>query len=105
LKDLAERVSKSLAKLGAFIVDNRILDSSLVDSLLSSLGVSSLLSKATLGDITVYYVDTSKFRRKCIYEKCSTDNAVLREACVRDCLAAIEKEIIKAVIEALKRHT
>mgnify|MGYP001770621199 CR=1 FL=1 len=96
------RIIKSLESLGAFIFDNRVIDDKVVENMLSNHGVLGLLTKATLGNIVVYYIDVNKFRRKCIYEKCSMEDVSMRESCLRECLMSMKKEVIRAIIEALK---
>jgi hypothetical protein len=104
-EDIRLRLIKSLSNLGAFIFDKRLIDSSSVESILSSFGVSSLLSRADIGDLVIYYVDTSRFKRKCLYEKCSMEDATSRDACLRECLMSLEREVIRVIVEALGRPT
>jgi len=104
-KDIKSRLVRSLKSLGAFVFDRRLLDSSVVEAILSSYGVSSLLSKVVIGDLVIYYVDTSRFKRRCLYEKCSMEDIIAREACLRECLIFMEREIVRIITEALQHPT
>jgi hypothetical protein len=105
VEDTRIRLIRSLSSLGAFIFDRRLIDSGSVESILSSFGVSSLLSRADIGDLVIYYVDTSRFKRKCLYERCSMEDAVARDACLRECLMLLEKEVVRVISEALSRSS
>lgn len=106
LSDVRDRLVRSLEALRAFIFDSRVIDPSLVESLLVNSGVISLLGKSTMGSIVVYYIDSNKFRRKCLYEKCSTiDNVIARESCLRECISTMERDVLKAIVEALTMVT
>ena len=100
--EVKRRLARSLNSLGAFIFDRRLINDKLVEELLVSLGVSGLLSRTVVGDIVVYYVDTRRLRKRCLYEKCSMEDVIARESCLRECLYNLEKQVLKEIIEALE---
>ncbi len=103
--EVKQRLARSLTSIGAFVFDRKLINSELVESILANLGISGLLSKAVMGDVVVYYVDVRLFRRKCLYEKCSMEDVIVREACLKECLMAMEREVVRTIIEVLEHST
>ena len=80
---IAVRIAESFeSELHAFIYDNRLVDSRVVQKLIALSGYDNYIARFAKGHIIVYYLNPIVVRKKCRYEKC----ADVEEGKIRECL-------------------
>ena len=93
---IAMRIIKSFSSsLKAFVFDKNLVDTRIVDRLVSLSGYDGIFSRHAQGNIVVYYVDRRKLRRKCLYERCIDEKPEERWKCINFCTLAEEDRIIR----------
>ena len=99
---IASRIIKSFnSGLKAFVFDKNLVDTRIVDRLVSLSGYDGILNRHAQGNIIVYYIDRKKLRRKCIYEKCIDAKLEERWKCINSCVLAEENQIIRDFSKSL----
>lgn len=106
-REIAERMARSFSSdLKAFIYDNRLVDSRIVERLIALSGIDSYVDRYAEGNIVAYYIDPSKIKKKCHYGKCSDRPLESLPSCISECLAKeldnISKNIVDAVLDVAR---
>ncbi len=100
---IISRIRDSLSsELRALIVDERLVNVGVVDRILSSLNAFTLIAKKKTGHISVYYVDESKLRKRCLYEMCSSKEGLERDKCVNECVDNAQQKFLEQIVSSLK---
>lgn len=106
-REIAERMARSFSSdLKAFIYDNRLVDSRVVERLIALSGFDSYIDRYAEGNIVTYYINPSKIKRKCHYEKCSDKPLESLASCISECLASelerVSREVADTILEVAR---
>lgn len=103
-KKIAERMVESFTSdLKAFIFDNKLVDSRIVEKIITLSGFEAYISRHAEGSIIAYFINPYKVRRKCLYEMCGDKPSELVKACINKCvereMEKISRDLANTIIE------
>ncbi len=96
---IASRMVESFTSdLRAFVFDRNLIDSRIVDRIVSLSGYDGVLARHAQGTIIIYYIDTRKIRKKCLYEKCIDEDAEAQRKCLNLCTRSEINKIVDDLV-------
>ncbi len=105
--EIARRMIESLSSdLHAFIIDKDLVDTKIVQKIITISGIDVYIRKFARENIIIYVLDTPRIKRKCMYEECIDEKKENLNSCLDKCfvesLRKVTNEIINSISETLK---
>ncbi|MCE4600120.1 MAG: hypothetical protein F7C38_00945 [Desulfurococcales archaeon] len=100
---IALRMAESFeSELKAFIYDNRLIDSRIVQRLIALSGYDSYVKRFAKDHIIVFYLDPAVVRKKCLYEECSEAGSDGARECLERCIMESLGEISRGLASSIR---
>ncbi|MEN2999299.1 MAG: hypothetical protein ABDH61_01810 [Acidilobaceae archaeon] len=99
---LRDKLVQAFRSMRFYAVDKRLTSVEEVEELLRASGAMQLLARTEMGHIVVYYVDSNRLRRSCLYGECAGREGLERERCLQDCSLRLEEKLAEEVARALE---